>query len=197
MNIHAHFFCYNEERILPFFMKHYSKICTKIFITDQSSTDSSVSIIKSYPNTEVINNNYPENDDAILADMKNNQWKMSRGLCDYVIVGDIDEFIYAPNGRLEQLHDSGYTVIKPVGYDMISTTYPKYDRPITETVKKGRQSGLYSKCMVFDPNKITEINYDYGAHLCHPTGDVRFYESNGDVKLLHYKYLSLEKCYCG
>ena len=195
MKIQGYFFCYNEEQILPFLLKHYSEICDKIIIIDQNSTDSSVEIIKSYTNTEVVNWNEHEVNDIKLRAMKNNCWKDSRGHYDYVIVGDSDEFLYCKDfrKRLEKLHFQGITIVKPVGYDMVSETMPEVGSKLTDVVRRGVPSGLYSKCMLFDPNKIVEINYEMGAHLCWPTGNVNFYYSTGDIKLLHYKWLTLKR----
>jgi glycosyltransferase involved in cell wall biosynthesis len=39
--------CFNEERFLPYFLRHYSTFCDKIFIFDNCSTDKSKEIIKS------------------------------------------------------------------------------------------------------------------------------------------------------
>ena len=41
MIIHAHILAFNEEKILPFILDYYSKICDKIYIYDNISTDSS------------------------------------------------------------------------------------------------------------------------------------------------------------
>jgi glycosyltransferase involved in cell wall biosynthesis len=96
--VHAFFLCYNEEFILPHLLEYYLKFCDKIFILDNKSTDKSVEIIDSFPNTEVIewDSNGQVRDDLYL-EIKNNIWKQSRGKCDYVIVGDADEFLYHDN----------------------------------------------------------------------------------------------------
>ena len=52
--VHAFFVCYNEENILPHLIRYYSTFCEKIIILDNNSTDNSVKIIESFPNTEVI-----------------------------------------------------------------------------------------------------------------------------------------------
>ena len=52
--VHVYALCWNEEKILPYFLRHYGRIASKIVIYDNESSDRSVEIIRSYPNTEVI-----------------------------------------------------------------------------------------------------------------------------------------------
>ena len=49
MKIHAHILSWNEEKILPYTLDHYSNICEKIFVYDNMSNDSSDDIYKKYP----------------------------------------------------------------------------------------------------------------------------------------------------
>ena len=54
MKIHAHILAWNEEKILPYTLDYYSKICTKIYVYDNMSTDGSDKIYKKYPKVSVI-----------------------------------------------------------------------------------------------------------------------------------------------
>ena len=96
--VHAYFLCFNEEEIIPHLIKHYSTFCEKITIVDNNSTDNSVSIAKSFENVDVVTfNSDNQFNDGIQATVKNQVWKSSVGIADYVIVGDSDEFLYHPN----------------------------------------------------------------------------------------------------
>jgi hypothetical protein len=53
-----------------------------------------------------------------------------------------------------------------------------------------RQLG-YDKSAVFNPKKITAMNYGPGAHFCQPQGVVNF-SNRAEIKLLHYKYFGLK-----
>lgn len=194
--VHAYFLCYNEEYILPHLLKYYSTFCDKIYILDNKSTDDSIKIIKSFKNTEIIewDSNNEVRDDLYL-NLKNNAWKQSRGKCDYVIVGDADEFLYHEN-MIEFLKLSkkiGYTIFKPEGYHMIGDEDLKLSKNdnIFEKVKYGIIGSSNDKLMLFDPNKIQEINYMFGCHQANPIGEIKMYNFN-DLKMLHYKYLGLD-----
>ena len=107
MNIHAHIIAWNEERILPFVLDYYSRICSKIFIYDNMSTDSSDEIYRRYDKVEVIK---WESEDSMNDDM--NRKIKSLGYrnrsrnqnVDWVITCDCDEILYHPN-LIEKLQE--------------------------------------------------------------------------------------------
>ena len=104
--IHAHILAWNEEKILPFTLDHYSQFCEKIFIYDNMSTDSSDEIYKKYLNVEVIKwESGNEFNDFYNAKIKSEEYKKrsrDQGV-DWVIVCDCDEFLYHEN-LLEKLN---------------------------------------------------------------------------------------------
>lgn len=193
--VHAYFLCYNEEYILPHLLKYYSTFCDKIVMLDNHSTDNSVEIIKSFPNTEIIEweSDNTVRDDLYLS-LKNNCWKKSKGVADYVIVGDSDEFLYHTNIHqfLTDMKNSPFTIFKPEGYHMIGDEdlILSSDDNLFEKVTKGIRGNSNDKLMLFNCNKIDEINYSFGCHHANPTGEI-FYHTGSDLKMLHYKYLGL------
>ena len=78
---------------------------------------------------------------------------------------------------------------------MYSEVFPTFDieniELITDKIKHGVYNIMYSKPILFDPHKIVEINYLPGAHQAIPMGIIKTYNST-DLKLLHYKNLSIE-----
>ena len=105
--------CYNEEKILPFFLDYYSSFCDEIIIFDGNSTDNTVSIIQSYARTSKCNielrisnspnsvNGYDEellskdlnfNYNLSLHYIRNNAWKnlFTKDINDWIIVVDVD-----------------------------------------------------------------------------------------------------------
>jgi len=60
---------------------------------------------------------------------------------------------------------------------------------ILEKVKSGVRTPVLDKMMMFDCNKISEINYGFGCHHANPVGEIIL---NNDLKMLHYKFLGLK-----
>ena len=192
--IHVYTVCFNEEKILPYFLRHYGSIASKIVIYDNESSDSSVEIVRSYPNTEVIpHHTGGKIDDFKYVEIKNNAWKKSRGKADWVIVVDADEFLYHPDlaARLKSYRQRGITISTPVGYDMISETFPKSEGMIYDEVKLGVRNKAFDKTRIFDPNAAYEMNYTPGSHGAAPSGFVN-YGPYGEFKLLHFRFLGLD-----
>jgi len=194
--IHGYFLCYNEEHILPHLLRHYS-FCEKIYILDNYSTDRSHEIINSFPNTEIIpyDSNGEVRDDIYLK-LKNNVWKQSRGIADYVIVGDADEFLYHQNlpEFIDKSKDIEYDIFRPKGYQMIGDEDLELtpEDSITEKVTEGIEADYMGKLMMFNPNSVIEMNYAPGCHIANPIGDNIKYYNGDELKMLHYKYLGLK-----
>jgi len=192
--IHVYALCWNEEKMLPFFFKHYDNIADQYYIFDNGSTDNSISMLRENPKVVIDRFEIEGNSLVKSAQDKFNQfWKGSRGKADWVIVCDADEHFYHPNLRiyLQECTSKGITLIVPDGYEMVSNFFPSSDQPLHETVRNGVRSQTYDKPQIFNPNAIQEINFSPGRHTASPTGDVKK-PSNNDVLLLHYKYLGLD-----
>jgi len=192
MRIYFYTLCKNEEELLPHMLKHYQQFVDRIFIfVNVPINDRSNEIIDSHPLcTRYTFDTQGKLRDDVHVTIKNNCWKESAGEADWVIVADLDEFLFHRNliAYLEQCSKEGVTVPLTRGFDMFSSQMPVMDRPITEQIRMGVYNPLYSKCIVFDPNKIHEINYTPGAHTCRPEGYVK-YSKIPELKLLHYKYI--------
>jgi hypothetical protein len=187
MRIHAFAICYNEEALLPYYLRHYSAFCDKITIYDNQSTDRSVEICKANPKVEVISyDTGNEIRDDIYLQIKNNCWKNCGA--DWVIVGDIDELVYHPQLR-EVLGKTIATAFAPALFNMFSKKFPTTDGQIWEEVKRGLQGG--AKLNLFRPADIQEINYQPGCHEAHPVGRI-VRDDSLNIKTLHMKYLGKE-----
>ena len=192
MNIHAHILSWNEEKILPYTLDHYSNICSKIFIHDNMSTDSSDEIYKRYPKVTVLKwDSGDEINDVNYLNIKNEAYKKFSSDADWVIVCDCDEILYHPNllEKLKEYKDAGIDVPKISGHDMVCELLPEYDgRLITEIIKTG--SDVYEpmcKNIIFNPKK--EIKFGFGAHNMWCEDCVK--SDVAELKLLHYKFLGL------
>ena len=189
--IHVYVHCWNERVILPHLLRHY-RFAEKIVVYDNHSDDGSQAIVKAADNTELrFFDSGGEANDQTYRDLKNRVWKESRGKADYVVVCDADEFLYHPNliSLLKTMRKEGGTILKPMGFEMVSDHTPGPGDRLTETVQNGCRSFAFDKCVLFDPNAIDEMNYQIGFHVCLPTGRVSYFR-RPNTALLHYKHLS-------
>jgi glycosyltransferase involved in cell wall biosynthesis len=186
MKIEVYAICYNEEKLLPYFLRHYSSFCDEITIFDNQSTDSGPSLCRKNPKVNLISyDTSGEIRDDIYLEIKNNCWKRSDA--NWVIICDIDEFVYHPEIRsILSLMDQ-VTAITPGLFNMYSAKFPTTKKQIYEEVDLGVPAG--DKLNIFRPDQIEEINYDPGCHDCHPKGNVNISAWTG-IKTLHFRYLS-------
>jgi len=187
--VHVYALCWNEEKIIPFFLRHYNEFVDHYYIYDNNSDDRANELLARQTNVTIIK--YDTGgvfNDVVHQQIKNTAWKQSRGKADWVIVIDMDEFLYHPK-MTELLSSSVNTIFKPVGCNMVSETFPEADKNITEQVKAGVYDDKYSKMVLFNPHRIIEINYMPGAHEIYPEGIIELFQDT-EMKLLHYKSLS-------
>lgn len=193
MIIHAHILAFNEEKILPFTLDYYSKICEKIYIYDNMSTDGSDEIYAKYPKVEVIKwDSNGEINEMNYINIKSTAYKQFSRNADWVIVCDCDEVLYHPRllEKLQYYKDNGITVPKVNGHDMVSEIFPEYDGElITTKVKTGSEVyAPFCKNIIFNPK--LDIQYGIGGHSFQANNAV--YSNSPELKLLHYKFLSVE-----
>ena len=193
MIIHAHILSWNEEKILPFTLDYYSKICDKIFIHDNMSTDSSDEIYKKYKKVKVLkwdSNN--EINEFNYTKIKSNAYKIYSRDADWVIVCDCDEFLYHENlmEKLDEYKKNGITIPQIDGHDMVSESFPEYDgNLITDKIKIGSETYQpMCKNIIFDP-KI-DVEYGIGGHSIQSKQGTL--SPTAELKLLHYKFLGKE-----
>ena len=180
--------------MLPFFIEHYSAICQKIVIYDNQSTDNSVKIAQKHSHVEVREfDTGGKLSERALLEIKNFAWKEESS--DYVIVCDIDEFLYARDFNAFFETWAGYDVFKPVGFNMYSRSFPTDPtQQIVAQVKRGWYAPGFSKMVLFRPGRIRDINYGPGAHSASPVAEdtLKIFDSanhGAPLKLLHYKGL--------
>lgn len=201
MTIDVYTFCWNEEIRLPYFLKLWSPIARRIIIYDNGSTDKSKEIALSYSNVvwDSVTYNFNEIDEIKLIQLKNNCWKQSRD-ADFCFVGDCDEIIHFDFAKylvnfLYEMKQCGLNLIKPFGYNMVSSDIPMHKGNIWdhEDFKHGVRGENFDKRVIFSPKKILDINFRPGAHMSNPTfigNNIKQEYRDMSLKLLHYKFIS-------
>tara|TARA_R110002074_G_C12543350_1_gene665901 strand:- start:2018 stop:2743 length:726 start_codon:yes stop_codon:yes gene_type:complete len=193
MNITIYTITYNEEKMLPFFLDHYSKFASKIVIYDNESTDNTVKIAKEHPLVKGIYSVKTGDclDDSMYVQIKNSCWKEDTS--DYVMLVDTDELIYHDKDIIEYLEKTKYPVYRPIGFNMVSNMFPKVGSLITEQIKTGIPDHMYNKPVIFNPNLIKKTQFELGIH------NGTFFNNNqqilpiqSELKMLHYKNLSFD-----
>ncbi len=119
--------------------------------------------------------------DLIQYKIKNICWKNTDS--EYVWVSDFDEVPHFDEYKLSQ-HD--FNVVKCVGWEMIDNT------PTIQEACYGFQNGGYSKCTLFKPYEIEDMNYEVGAHIANPVpkNGYRLKINDTDFDLLHMKWFN-------
>lgn len=179
---------WNEEELLPVFLKHYEEFCEKIIVYDNESDDRTPEICDAHPLVErrVYKTDGQIRDDVYLQ-IKNSAWKEFRDY-DWVCVLDLDEFVYHPHLKehLALCKMRGISIPQTTGYSMWSDTMPTTEKPIWEQITKGMRDTWYDKTPIFDPVLLEDIHYKHGCHACFPSGMVVF-DRFPELKLLHCK----------
>lgn len=182
MKVTLYFINWNDSYYIPFIARHYYTFCHRIVMYDNHSTDNSVELAKANGFEVETFGTIGELNDKEYLNIKNNCWKNNQD--DWVIVCDADEFLYHQTLRatLAICKLNQFSIIKTKGFNIFSENMPEND--IFE-VKTGVFDENYSKKVIFDPKKLTEIGYIYGCHVAKPAGYIR--ETTPFLTLFHYR----------
>lgn len=166
MKIWAYTICWNEEKILPYYLKHYEKFCDKIIIYDNESTDNSKKIIQSHSKTE-LRTYKTENQirDDIYLQVKESCVYDAKGKADYIVVGDIDEFLYHPDIKSFLNQNAKFSYYRPAGFQMVSDNYPTTTKMIYDECNTGTPDYKLCKPLLINPNKIDKLKLSPGGHM--------------------------------
>ena len=167
--------CYNEKILLPLMIQHYKKYIPncKITILDNMSIDGSDILAKELGCNVIRYDTNGITNDFKMAELKNNCWKhITAG---WIIVIDMDEWLCVSQDDLKNEQNEGTTILKVKGMNMIgeSKTTDLLDINL-HAICKYVDNEYENKNLCFFRNKIDEINYECGAHVCAPIGVIKF-----------------------
>lgn len=160
--------CWNEEKmILKWYTWYKMRFPDAEFIIyDNESTDDSIKVAKELGIEIRTFNTDNKFDDRVHRDLKNRDFN-----CGWVIFGDLDELV---DINPEIIERERCTIFRFKGFDIMEDRFrfrnPRMDKSI-----------CWNSTLVMP-------NFDYGAHNCRPTGEVKW--SSKEYELLHYKYFS-------
>lgn len=174
--IEAYIITWNREDIIHLTINHYKSFCDKVVIYDNFSDDRTRGIAESLGAEVRLFGKAGELNDQHYLDVKNHCWKGSKA--DWVIVCDDDEIIASDNVFT---YHGNPSIIRTQGYEMFSYDIPRYWGECNRGVKNDN----YSKLVMFNPQRVKEINYIYGCHEARPKGDIVYSEET--LMLLHYR----------
>lgn len=190
--------CYNEIKCLPFAVDYWKKLTNHVIVYDNGSTDGSIDFLKSLGGFVTLKHfEYKEDNkinDEELREFKNNIWKEYRDSYDWIIICDVDELLYVRDVEdfYNSINKNKWTIVKFHGIQLVATRFPRYvnDQALAhKQIKYGVPDKKFDKCLMFNCKSVEEMNYEYGAHMCHPKGNVRWCNAD-DAKLFHFKFVT-------
>ena len=200
MIVHIHTLCHNEMKLMLTVMKYWRVVASHVFVyLMKSSNDGSREYLEQF-NDFVTIIDIEDNDgfnDGRNRDLKNQVWKNSRDKADFVIVTDFDECVWSNNiqKELEYMVSNNMTIATPKYWNLIQEEKVNLEEIVKkdEFLHKEVRATLVevAKTVLFNPNKITEINYTPGAHKCYPKGEVKWYDKD-KIHTFHCKFLGFQ-----
>jgi hypothetical protein len=169
-NVEVHVLRYADDWLVPYVVRHYMSYAQKLVIHDAGggrSLDREARIpgVVVAPWTDC-----PEVNEIKYSELRNSCWRGSDA--DWVIVADLDELIYFPEGAEKSLGaytQMGAAVIRPHGFEMFSETYPTGDGQIYDEIKMAAPDDKwYAKPILFSPKLVSETRLGLGSHESDP-----------------------------
>ena len=167
MKVEVHVLRYGDSWLVPYVIRHYLTYATKLVIHDAGGGEVSC---PDDPRIHVVPWDLHEVNDLKYAELRNECWKGTDA--DWVIVADLDELIYFPEGADKTLGaytKMGAAVIRPHGFELFSETYPTTEGQIYDEIKMAAPDDKwYSKPILFTPKMVSETRLGLGSHESDP-----------------------------
>lgn len=166
---------YNEELMLPHFLRHYGSFADRIVLIDNGSDDDSINIAKAHPKVDLRHlktDGYDE--DAILSALAAAKREMAD--FDWLYFPDIDEFVISdpPRAELEILSETKDDIFVTSGFCLVQRPgEPALDlaQPISRQRRWAYWSWHYCKPIVMRACAVS--TFGPGKHALIPGAGVR------------------------
>lgn len=216
MILHTYVSTHNDLWMMRHYVRYYGQFASKIFVYDDESKDGTREFLESCaPLVEIKSPGFQGIDDLKLQELRSHEYrKHSRGVADWVIIGDSDEFHYHPQmaEALEEQKSKSVVGIVSHGWQMMADRPPDGDVLLTDALKEGLPDTGYSR-VIFNPE--LDIIQGIGHHAWtiedgqslnfHPTrkkankipdpAPKKIYPletSDQNFKMLHFKYIGVD-----
>lgn len=171
MRVTAHLLAYNEQKIIPYSVRHYLTFCQSVTVHDLGSRDRTRELALKEGATIRRWDCKGVTDDPLNSHIKNTCHLNDNS--DWTICADADEMIYFPQGAeatLNNYEQQQLAIIKPHGFEMVSDKFPTTTGQIYDEVKMGaRDDHWYSKPIVFSKRRVASTEIGLGAHAASVT----------------------------
>lgn len=166
LKVTAHLLAYNEQRIIPFSVRHFLTFCESVTVHDLGSQDRTREFaIKEGAKIRQWDCK-GKTDDPLNSAIKSSCW--ANDDTDWFICGDADELLWFPQGAeasLDAYEKQQLAFVKPHGFEMTSETFPTTKGQIYEEVKWGaRDDHWYGKVNLFSKKRVASTEIGMGAH---------------------------------
>jgi len=180
---------YNEEILIPYWVRHYVTFCDKVVVYVDVDTDDATTILAEAEGAEVRSYEGDGLDDLAFVAFAEEHYPEARGHADWVIWTDADEILYHPQieQRLRELRRQKVNYPTVTGYSMTADAVPTTLGQIYEEIQTGFHADAYSKVCVFDPD--LDLHWQTGKHAATVNGEVRPDDGSDPLRLLHYRWL--------
>lgn len=197
---------YNESDIVEYAVDYWKKLgVDKVICYNNESTDDTVNKLSKYDWIEIRNFHSDGMTDDLHAIIKNNCWKEQKGKENtYCVICDFDEWLYSPdiNAVIDKMEENNCSVLGTKWFAICNDSTPQYEegKLLHEQSDKfylqdvNRNYPELGKFMLINPNKIDDMGWSVGNHICNPKGNFAIYvaDINEAVAIHLNKGLSLQ-----
>ncbi len=133
---------YNEEFLLPFFLKHYEWVDKITILFGEDSTDESKCILEKNPKVEIIPFTMPMGiDDGLKAERISQTYRESKA--DWVLIVDVDEFAFINRKDLDRIGNE-YNLAR-VSFPHVYCHQSEKDLDLSKSIEEQRRHGYLAQ----------------------------------------------------